>query len=107
MAAPVYSTRFLALANASGTVETFTVPTGFVVVVADITVYQPATVDTSLLVQVVSPYLVLYYGGAGGAANSVVTRSCRVVLNAGEELQAARSTASSASVAVSGYLLTL
>lgn len=105
MAAPIYSTRFLALPDGTLTVVTYTVPAGCVAIVKDVTVYQAATIDTTLLVNVDSPFLVLYYGGTPGTPSGASTRSMGVVLNAGETLQAARTNVSQASVAVSGYLL--
>src|SRR5579875_1678181 len=103
--AGIYSTRFLALANGTGTSSSFTVPESMVAIVRDLTVYQPATLDSSLLVALDAPYLVLYYGGAGGVADSGLRVRCRVVLNAGETLAASRASASAAAVACSGYLL--
>lgn len=107
MARAVYSTRFLAFSTTSTETETYTVASGFVAVVRDVSVYSGNTASDGWAVALADPLCYLYNGGNTGEAgwHQWVGRQ---ILNAGEQLLGELfSGGELGSMMVSGYLLTV
>jgi hypothetical protein len=102
-----YSTRFVAVhEDLSGAPVLYTVPSGYVAVLRDVSV-RNQTADTSLIqvgATVPGPLNVVIAQFDSVAANDVVSWQGRQVLNAGDELWLYNSEGSAQAIA-SGYLL--
>lgn len=108
MARPVYSARLLAGSSVSGSVLSFTAPTGFTTVVRDMTFSEAfeAAGAASATVLLVSDTLevVIAIPQLTAAVPSALWAG-RLVMNEGEELQFIGAGLARVDVTVSGYLL--
>jgi hypothetical protein len=103
--AGVYSTRFIALDASAAENAYYTVPDGYVAVIRDVTCYVSPGAGNSCYVGLITPLAGIL--NVGGQADAIVTETlqCRVVLNAGDEIQATVIADEGCSILVSGYLL--
>lgn len=104
MASNVYSTRFIGVSLGTGTTATYTVPTGYVAVIRDISATATTTGSTNAEVFVNGAFTIWNSGPITNG--STLVWSGRQVLNAGDVLSV-HAVGATTQFMVSGYLLTL
>jgi hypothetical protein len=103
---PVYSTRFIAEANA-GLHGTYTVPPGYLAIVRDITLWCDSPQAGWGLVSCIASLGVVIFATPFDHDNTSYSWQGRAVVNELEEISCDSSTGLIYSAIVSGYLLTL
>lgn len=103
--ATVYSTRFL-YANFPTAPTTYTVPAGYRAVLRDITAYWNGDPSQGVLNVAIAGLALIYRFTGPASTPGGFQLACRVVLNAGDQLELSAAVGNWGYVA-SGYLLTL
>lgn len=107
MARAVYSTRFIGFESAVNATDSYTVPSGFVAVIRDITAFLASSAVTLAQVFIEEPNCVLLDATGSGLTPTIAQWTGRTVCNEGEHIEAVIDAAAACSIAVSGYLLSL
>lgn len=105
MAAPVYSTRFIAFDSGGTESQSYTVPAGYVAVVVDVTALVGAADDELIQFQLATVSAFLLYENGSSEGYRIAQWSGRAVAPEGEELLASISGSGFSSIQASGYLL--
>lgn len=105
MSRPVYSTRFIATDGAPMPSASYTVPSGSVAVVRDITGYDAAASGGALIVAILPSGATIFATPPNGGVAASFHLSLNVVLMEGEEILAEQSGGGGGALTVSGYLL--
>jgi hypothetical protein len=102
--AAIYSTRFVEQAITATSVNAYTVATGFVAVIRQITVFITGTGATATVLR--SGGAAIMFRATSAAANDYVSQEGRWVLNAGEVLEISAGGTGAIQFNINGYLLT-
>jgi ferric-dicitrate binding protein FerR (iron transport regulator) len=101
--AAIYSTRFVEQAITATSANAYTVGTGFVAVIRDISVFITGTGATATVLR--SGGSAIMFRATSAAANDYVHQEGRWVLNAGEILEIAAAGTGAIEFNICGYLL--